>query len=109
MQATLKKISYLENFSAYIRNNTTDNYNELVNERNQRNFYNPHGRPPYSALMICYALHLRYTSLQVNRLSLEKFTMLSLPLFDKIQQGGVDTLKALKMFHEKSSFFVTVF
>ena len=39
MQATLKKISYLENFPAYIRNNATDNYNEHLNELNQRNFY----------------------------------------------------------------------
>ena len=30
--ATLKKVSYLENFPAYIiRNTTTDNYNELLN------------------------------------------------------------------------------
>ena len=32
MQATLKKVSYLENFSVYIRNTATDYYNELVNE-----------------------------------------------------------------------------
>ena len=43
--------------------------------------------------MIWYALHLHYTSLQVSRL----FPMLSLPLLDKIQQGGVDVLKALKI------------
>ena len=59
MQATLKKVSYLENSPTYIRNNTTDNYNELLNELNQRNFYKLHKRPPYSALMIWYALQLR--------------------------------------------------
>ena len=104
MQTTRKKVSYLENFSGYIRNNTTGNYNELLNELNQINFYKLHGRPPYSASMIWYALHLRYTSLQVNRLLLEKFSMLSFPLLDKIQQGGVDALKALKLVHEKDSF-----
>ena len=57
--ATLKKVSYLENFPAYIRNTATDNYNKLLNELNQRNFYKPQGRPPYSASMIRYALHLR--------------------------------------------------
>ena len=36
---TLKKVTYLENFPAYIRNTATDNYNELLNELNQRNFY----------------------------------------------------------------------
>ena len=35
--------------------------------------------------------------------------MLSLPLLDKIQQDGVDALKALKAVHEKVYFFVTVF
>ena len=54
--------------------------------------------------MICYGLHLRYTSLQVNRFSLEKFAMLSLPLLDQIQQSGVDALKALRIVHEKGSF-----
>ena len=89
MQATLKEVRYLENFPAYIWNNTTDNYNELLNELNQRNFNKPHGRPPSLASMIWYTLHLFYTSLQVNRLLLDKFPILYLPLLDKIQQGGV--------------------
>ena len=68
MQGTLKKVSYLGNFPAYMRNNTSNNHNELLNELNQRNFYKLHGRLPYSASMIWYGLHLRYTSLQVRRL-----------------------------------------
>ena len=40
----------------------------------------------------------------MNLLLLEKFPVLSLPLLDKIQQGGVDALKPLKIVHEKSSF-----
>ena len=102
--ATLKRVSYLENFPAYIQNTATDNYNELLNELNQRNFYKPQGRPPYSASMIRYALHLRYTSLQAYRLLLEKFPMQSLLLLHKIQRGGVDALKALKALYEKGSF-----
>ena len=54
--------------------------------------------------MIWYVLHLHYTSLQANKLLLEKFPMLSLPLLNKIQQGGVDPLKALKTVHEKGLF-----
>ena len=50
--------------------------------------------------MIWCALHLPYTSLQLNRL----LAMLSLPLLGKIQQDGVDALKALKIVHEKGSF-----
>ena len=100
MHAILEKVSYLQNFPAYIRNRA----NEHLDELNQRSFYKPHGRPQYLASMIWYALHLRYTSLQANRLLLEKFVMLSLPLIIKIQQGAVDALKALKTVHEKGSF-----
>ena len=60
--ATLKKVSHLKNLPAYIRNTTTYNYNELFNELNQRNVYKLQGKPPYSASMICYALHLQCTS-----------------------------------------------
>ena len=101
MQAPLKRLSYLE---YYILNNATDNYNEHLNEVNQRNFYKSHGRPQYSASMIWYALLLGYTSFQVNRLLLEKFPKLSLPLLNKIQQGGVHALKVLKTVHEEGSF-----
>ena len=45
--------------------------------------------------MIRYALHLRYMSLQAYRLLFEKSPMLFLSQLNNIQQGGVDTLKAL--------------
>ena len=54
------KKSNLENFPAYIQNKATNNYNEHLNELNQRNFYKLHGRPQYSVSMIWYALHLHY-------------------------------------------------
>ena len=47
---------------------------------------------------------LRYTSLQPYRLLLDKFPMQSLSLLNKIQQAGVDALKALKTLYEKGSF-----
>ena len=90
---TPKKVTYLKNFPAHIRNTANDNYNELLNELNQRNFYKPQGRPPYSGLVIWCVLHLRYTSLQTYRLFLEKFPMPQLPLLNKIQHGGADALK----------------
>ena len=49
-------------------------------------------------------LYLRYTSLQANRLLLEKFPMPSLSLLNKIQQGGVDALRALKTLYKIGSF-----
>ena len=78
--AALKKVSYLENFPAYIRNTAINNYNKFLNEFNERNFYKPHERPPYSTSVIWFALHLRYISLQVYRLFFEKFPMSSLSL-----------------------------
>ena len=104
MQQTQKKVSYLENFLAYVWYNATDNYNKRLNKLNQGNFYKPHGTPQYSASMVWCALHLRYTSLQARRLLFEKFPRLSLPLLNKIPQSGVDALKALKTAHNKSSF-----
>ena len=87
MQATLKKVSYLENSSVYIRNNTTDHHNKLPNNLND---------------LACFIF--TFKSLQVNRLLLEKFPVLSLPVLHKFQQGGVDALKALKIVHEKGFF-----
>ena len=81
---TLKKVTYLENFPGYIRNTATGNYNELLHELNQRNFYKLQGRPPYAS-MIQYVLFLRYASLQAYRLFFERFRMKYLLLPNKIQ------------------------
>ena len=60
--------------------------------------------------MIRDALHLRYASLQANRLLLlQRSSMLSLQLLNNIQQGGVDALKALKTLYENAPFLVTIF
>ena len=50
--------------------------------------------------MIRYALHLWYTSLQAYKLLLERFPMPSISLLNKIHQGSVDSLKALKRLRE---------
>ena len=64
--AQLKNVSMLENLPAHISNNIAfDNYNELLEELNKRQFLKTKGRPPYFIEMICYRLHLRHTSLQV--------------------------------------------
>ena len=44
----------LENLPAHIRNVVFDNYNELLDELNKRQFLKPKGRPPYSVEMIRY-------------------------------------------------------
>ena len=51
--------------------------------------------------MIRFALDLRHTSLQAYKLLLEKFPLPSISLLNKIQEGGVDSLKALKVLREE--------
>ena len=85
--ARLKKVSMLENLPAQIRNVVFDNYNELLDEQNKRQFLKPKGRPPYSVEMIRYGLHLRHKSFQVHKQLLEKFPLPSISLLNKIQQG----------------------
>ena len=51
--------------------------------------------------MIRYALLLRYTSFQAYKLLLERFPLPSMSLLKKIQQGGIDVVKAIKCLREK--------
>ena len=51
--------------------------------------------------MIRYALHLRYTSFQAYKQLLDRFPLPSINLLSRIQQGGVDSVKALKILHEQ--------
>ena len=99
--ATLSRLSMLHNLPSYIRNVCTGN--SILDEMKNRMHYKPKGRPPYSAAMIRYALHLRHTSLQAYKLLLEKFPLPSISLLHKIQQGGVDALKAVRRLREGGS------
>ena len=67
----------LENFPTYIKNVVEEDpysiLNELQNELQKRQQYEPKGRPPFSADLIRYALLLCYTSRQAYKLLLEKF------------------------------------
>ena len=47
--------------------------------------------------MIRYGLHLRHTLFQAYKQLLEKFPLLSVSLLNQIQQGGVNSIKALKI------------
>ena len=95
--AQLKKVSMLENLATHIRNVVFDNYNELLDELNKRQFLIPKRRPPYFVEMIRYGLHLRHTLFQAYKQLLEKFPLPSILLLNKIQQGGVNSTKALKI------------
>ena len=98
--ATLKKVTYLEHFTAYILPPTTS-VNSVMNLIKET-FINRKGNHHIHHQWFWYVLHLRYTSLQVYSLILEKFPMASLSLSNKIQQGSVEALKTL---YEKGFFF----
>ena len=55
--------------------------------------------------MIRYGLHLRHTSSQAYKQLLEKFSLPSILLFNKIQQGGVNSIKALKILRENGKIW----
>ena len=96
----LKKVNMLENLPAHIRNVAFDNCSELLDKLNKRQFLKPKGRPPYSVEMIRYGLRLRHTSFQAYKQWLEKFSLPSISLLNKIQQRGVNSIKALKILRE---------
>ena len=96
----LKKVSMLENLPTHIRNVAFDNCNELLDDLSKRQFLIPKGRPPYSIEIIRYGLHIRHTSFQAYKKLLVKFPLPSILLLNKIKQGGVNSIKALKILRE---------
>ena len=101
--AKLTHISMLENFPSYMRNVASADNGDfcILEELEKRKHYKAKGRPPYSTAIIRYALLLRYTSAQAYKLLLEKFPLPSISLLNKIQQGDVDAIKAIKYLREK--------
>ena len=69
--AKLTRPSMLENLPPYIRSVAEDSPFTILEELKARKNYKPKGQPPYSASLIRFALHLRYTSAQAYRQLLE--------------------------------------
>ena len=104
--AKLNRISMIVNFPPYLKKVAEEKSNEdgsmsILEELEQRKHFKPKGRPPYSAAVIRYALLLRYTSAQAYRTLLKQFPLPSFSLLNKIQKGGVDSIKALKRLREE--------
>ena len=99
----MNHLSQIENFPAHIRDitNSDDGNVSIFEELERRRHYKPQGRPPYSSAVIRYALMLRHTSAHAYKLMLEKFPLPSFSLLAKIQQGGVDSVKAVKLLLER--------
>ena len=91
----------LINLAPYIRNVSEQNPYSLIEKIENRRNYKPKGHYPFSSEIIRYALLLRYTSLQSYKLLLEKFPLPSISLLNKLQQGGVDAFKTVKILREK--------
>ena len=100
--AKLTSFGALQNFPAYLKEEDANNeYKEILDELNKRKYFKPQGRPPFSPKVLRYALILRHTSLQAYKLLLEQFPLPSLSLLNKLQTGGVDAIKAIKLLREK--------
>ena len=63
----------------------------------QIQYYKPKGRPPFSAELMRYVLLLCYTSAQCYKYLLNHFPFSSFSMLNKLKQGGLDSLKALKV------------
>ena len=100
----VNNLTQIENFPSHIRDITNSGDEDgmsIFEELEARRHYKPRGRPPYSGAVIRYALMLRHTSAQAYRLMLEKFPLPSFSLLARIQQGGIDSIKAIKLLLEK--------
>ena len=95
----LKLKSMLENFANYIRNfqETWNIPSDILNELQEIRFEKPVDRPKYSVGLLRYALLLRYNSTQAYKLLLEQFPLPSLSLLKKLNKGGMEPIKAVKV------------
>ena len=91
--------SYLENFPAYIRNTATDNYKELLNELNQRNFFKQH---QWFGMPYIYVIrHPKRTGYYLKYL--QCYYCHRYIIFNKVV---LMRQKALKPFYEKAPFLM---
>ena len=85
----VSSLSRLENFPVYMES-CIENISSILDELQERTFTK---KPFYSAEIVRYALLLRYTSIQSDRMLLEHFPLPSLSLLHKICSSTTDTVK----------------
>ena len=93
----------LEHFANYLQNLNKKDENDLMQELQKRQYYNPKGRPPYSSKMIRFLLLIRYTSTQAYKILLQKPPFPSLSLLAKLKSESMDVIKAAKMLKDKGT------
>ena len=67
----LTRFIMLKNFALYVKNKGNE-FNGILEELNNIQFYPPKDRPKYSTALILFPLLLHYISCQTHRLLLEK-------------------------------------
>ena len=82
----LTRFSMLEYFGSYVRYKGTE-FNGILEELNNIQFYQPKGRPKYSTVLIRFTLLLNYNSCQTYRLLLEQLPLPSFSLLRKLASG----------------------
>ena len=98
----LTSLDMLTNLPVYCRNAESTCETYIIGELLKLKYYNPKGRPPYSATVLRFALIMRYTSNSAYRY-LEKFLPLqSFSLLYKLKSHHIDTFKALISLRENS-------
>ena len=93
----------LENSPNYIRNfqETKNIPSGIINQLQEIRFKKPVDRPKYSVNLLCYLLLLQYTSIQAYKLLLEHFPLPSLNLLKKLNKGGMEPIKAVKVLSDQ--------
>ena len=97
--------SMLQNLPGYICNKSEEHSNSILDELQQRRYYKPKGRPPYSAEMMWFALLLRYTSSQSYKYLMDHFSLPSFSTINKLKQGELDSLKSSATSHKTRKNF----
>ena len=89
--------SMFQNIPGYLRNTSAKSSTSIMDHLLQRQYYKPKGRSPFSAELMSYALLLCYTFAQCYKYLLNYFPLPSCSKLNKLKQGGLDSLKALKV------------
>ena len=106
--AKLTRFSMLENFPQYLQSAEEAHPSSIIDDLRKMEFYASKGRPPYSAQVMRYALIQRYTSAAAYRVMLKEFPLPSFSLLYKVQHGGPDAMKTVKILHEAGTISTDV-
>ena len=91
----LTSLDMLTNLPVYCKNAERTCETNVINELIKLQYYNPKGRPPYSATVLRFALIMRYTSNSAYKYLKRFLPLPSYSLLRKLKSQSVDTSKGL--------------